>query len=155
MAGLKDSIKAAFTSWPHCIATYVALLGAACLLTFGWKPVKKDFPIYDSPVAESLAHDAATKLGGKAWSVGFTGSMKPLLTGGEIVVTVDKFDDIQVGQVLVYHATYNRNPIIHRAVQKDSYGWLMSGDSAPVSESWARVTKDNYLGTAIVGYRKL
>ena len=154
MAGLKDSIKAAFTSWPHCIATYVALLGAACLLTFGWKPVKNDFPIYDSPVAESLAHDAAAKLGGKAWSVGFTGSMKPLLTGGEIVVTVHRFDDIQVGQVLVYHATYNRNPIIHRAVQKDRHGWLMSGDSAPVSESWARVTKENYLGTAVLGYRK-
>ena len=152
---MRDSLKSAFTSWPHCIATYVALIGAGWLLAFGWKPVKKDFPIYDSPIAESMAHDVAEKLGGKAWAVGFTGSMKPLLQGGEFVVTVDKFDDIQAGQILVYRASYHDKPIIHRAVQKDGYGWLMSGDSSPRSESWARVTKDNYLGTAVAAYRKI
>ena len=56
--------------------------------------------------------------------------------------------------MVVYRASYNSNPIIHRAVQKDLHGWLMSGDSAKVSESWARVTRENYLGTAVVGYRK-
>jgi hypothetical protein len=80
--------------------------------------------------------------------------MKPLLQGGEYVVTVSKFDDIKVGDILVYHASYNKNPIIHRAALKDKHGWLMSGDSSRLSESWARVTKDNYLGTAVVGYRK-
>ena len=155
MAGLKDSIKAAFTAWPHCIATYVALLGAACLLTFGWKPVKKDFPIYDSATPLALAEDAAAKLGGKVWQVAATGSMRPLMAGGEYVVTVENFDAIERGQVLVYHATYNRNPIIHRAVELDAHGWLMSGDSAPVSESWARVTRENYLGTVVVGYRRI
>ena len=152
---MRNLLKSAFTSWPHCIATYVCLLGAAWLLAFGWRPVKKDFPIYDSPIAESMAHDAAEKLGGKAWAVGFTGSMKPLLQGGEFVVTVDKFDDIQAGQVLVYRANYHDKPIIHRAALNDTHGWLMSGDSAKVSESWARVTRDNYLGTAVVGYRKI
>ena len=151
---MKEQLKAAFTSWPHCIATYVALLGAIWLLAFGWKPVKKDFPIYPSDAPELAAHDTAQKLGGKAWAVGFTGSMKPLLQGGEVIVTTDNFDSIEVGQVLVYHASYNKNPIVHRAALKDKYGWLMSGDSAPISESWARVTKDNYLGTAVVGYKK-
>lgn len=151
---MRNLLKSAFTSWPHCVATYVCLIGATWLLAFGWKPVKKDFPIYDSPIADVLAHDVAEKLNGRAWNVSFTGSMRPLLTGGEYVVTVDRFDDLEVGQVVVYRASYNSNPIIHRAVQKDSHGWLMSGDSAKVSESWARVTRENYLGTAVVGYRK-
>jgi len=151
---VREQLKAAFTKLPFCLATYVCLIGAGWLLAFGWKPVRNDFPIYESPIAESMAHDAAIKLGGRAWAVGFTGSMKPLLQGGEYVVTVIKFDDIKVGDILVYHASYNKNPIIHRAALKDKHGWLMSGDSSRLSESWARVTKDNYLGTAVVGYRK-
>lgn len=150
---MKEQLKAAFTSWPHCIATYVALLGATWLLAFGWKPVKVDFPIYvvDSP--KVAATQKAKEIGGKTWAVGFTGSMKPLLQGGEVVVTQHNFDNLKVGEVVVYTATYHDKPIIHRTAQKDRYGWLMSGDSSPVSESWARVTKDNYLGTAVVGYR--
>jgi hypothetical protein len=152
---VRNLLKSAFTSWPHCVATYVCLIGATWLLAFGWKPVKKDFPIYDSPIAESMAHDTADKLGGRAWAVGFTGSMKPLLQGGEFVVTVDKFETIEAGQVLVYRANYHDKPIIHRAVLKDKHGWLMSGDSAPISESWSRVTRENYVGTAVLGYRKI
>ncbi len=151
---MSEQLKAAFTKFPYCLATYVCLIGAGWLLAFGWKPVKKDFPIYDSPIAESVAHETAQKLGGRAWAVGNTGSMKPLLQGGEYVVTVSKFDEIEVGQILVYHASYNKNPIIHRAALKDKHGWLMSGDSSRLSESWSRVTIDNYLGTAVVGYRK-
>ena len=151
---MRKLLASAFTSWPHCLATYVCLIGAGWLLAFGWQPVKRDFPIYDSPIADSLAQDAAEKLGGNAWRVSYTGSMRPLLTGGEYVVTVDKFDEIQLGQVLVYRAPYNSNPLIHRAVLKDKHGWLMSGDSSRLSESWSRVTIDNYLGTAVVGYRK-
>jgi hypothetical protein len=103
----------------------------------------------------NAAQAKADELGGKVWQVGFTGSMKPLLKGGEYVVTVYRYDAIRTGEVLVYTATYHDKPIIHRAVQKDGYGWLMSGDSSPRSESWARVTKDNYLGTAVAAYRKI
>ena len=151
---MKEQLKAAFTSWPHCIATYVALLGAAWLLAFGWKPVKVDFPVYVVANPEMAATQKAYEVDGKVWAVGFTGSMKPLLQGGEVVVTQHNFDNIQAGQILVYRATYYDKPIIHRAIQKDKYGWLMSGDSSRLSESWARVTNDNYLGTAIAGYKK-
>ena len=151
---MREQLKAAFTKFPFCLATYVCLIGAGWLLAFGWKPVRVDFPVYLSDQAALDAQDAATKLGGKAWNVGFTGSMKPLLQGGEYVVTVDRFDDIKEGQILVYTATYHNKPIIHRAALKDKHGWLMSGDSSRLSESWSRVTKDNYLGTAVVGFRK-
>ena len=152
---MRDSLKSAFTSWPHCLATYVCLIGAAWLLAFGWQPVRVDFPVEVAEMPANAAQAKAAELGGKVWQVGFTGSMKPLLKGGEYVVTVYRYDDIRTGEVLVYTATYHDKPIIHRAVQKDGYGWLMSGDSSPRSESWARVTKDNYLGTAVAAYRKI
>ena len=150
---MSDRLKAAFTAWPYCLATYVALIGAAWLLAFGWKPVKLDPPIYSTSNSQEAAIQEAARINGKVWSVMHTGSMKPLLQGGEHAVTVAKFDTVKRGQVLVYRATYNANPIIHRAVEQDKYGWLMSGDSSPRSESWARVTSENYLGTVVAIYR--
>jgi hypothetical protein len=152
---MSDRLKAAFTAWPYCLATYVALIGAAWLLAFGWKPVKVDPFVFQVANSQEAAIKEAARVDGKVWQVSHTGSMEPLLQGGEHVVTVLAFGSVQKGQVLVYHASYNRNPIIHRAVQRDSYGWLMSGDSAPHSESWARVTKDNYIGTVVAVYRNL
>jgi hypothetical protein len=29
-------IKEAFTAWPHCIATYIGLIGAAALIITNW-----------------------------------------------------------------------------------------------------------------------
>ena len=155
MAGLKDTLRAAFTFWPYCLATYVALIGAAWLLIGGWKPVKRDFPVYVVADPAEAAKTAGIALNGQIWAVGNTGSMKPLLQGGEVVVSVKNYPAIELGQVLIYSATYHDKPIIHRAVQKDAHGWLMSGDSSPRSESWARVTEKNYLGTAVAAYRKL
>jgi hypothetical protein len=152
---VREQLKAAFTKLPFCLATYVCLIGAGWLLAFGWKPVRVDFPVEVAAMPANAAQAKAAELGGKVWHVGFTGSMKPLLQGGEYVVTVYRYDGIRTGEVLVYTATYHERPIIHRAVQRDSHGWLMSGDSAKVSESWARVTKDNYLGTAVAAYRKI
>ena len=151
---MKEQLKAAFTSFPYCIATYVALVGAVWLLFFQFEPVRDDPVVREVARAEQAATEAAGRLGGRVWRVGFTGSMRPLMRGGEYAVTVSRFDDVRLGQVLVYSAIYHNNPIVHRAVQKDSYGWLMSGDSAPHSESWARVTAGNYLGTVVEIYRE-
>lgn len=150
---MKEQLKAAFTSFPHCIATYVAIVGAGWLLFFGWKPVKLDPPVHAVVNPEQVARQEAARLDGAVWAVGHTGSMRPLLQGGEYAVTVSRFADVRLGEVLVYRATYHHNPIVHRAVQKDSHGWLMSGDSAPHSESWARVNADNYIGTVVAVYR--
>jgi len=150
---VRDSLKSAFTSWPHCIATYVCLIGAGWLLFVPYIPTKLDPPTYSVANSQEAAIQEAARINGKVWSVMHTGSMKPLLQGGEHAVTVAKFDTVQRGQVLVYRATYNANPIIHRAVEQDKYGWLMAGDSSPRSESWARVTSENYLGTVVAIYR--
>jgi len=150
---VRDLLKSAFTSWPHCLATYVCLIGAGWLLAFGWKPVRVDPPVYPSPLPEAEARKMAEQAGGKVWSVGFTGSMKPLLQGVEYVVSVSSYQTIKRGEVLIYSQPYHNKPIIHRAVEKDDDGWIMSGDSAKHTESWARVTASSYLGTAVAIYR--
>lgn len=147
-------LRSAFLEFPYCIATYVCLIGAGLLLFNPFNPPKIDPPVYLVNNPAEQAESTATKLKGKAWNVGYTGSMKPLLNGGEYVVTVAEYHKVKEGMVLVYSATYHDKPIIHRAVQKDKYGFIMSGDSAPISESWSRVTPLNYLGTAIAIYKK-
>lgn len=142
---MREQLKAAFTQFPYCLATYVCLIGAGWLLAFGWKPVENNPPVY--------FQEAKVGEGQKVWQVSHTGSMKPFLQGGEYVVTEANYDAIQLGQILVYQAPYNKSPIVHRAVQKDELGWIMSGDSAKHTESWYRVTKDNYLGTVVAVYR--
>ena len=37
--------------------------------------------------------------------------------------------------------------MLHRAVMHDRRGWIMSGDNNRWSESWDRVTTENYIGT--------
>jgi len=144
---VREQLKAAFTQFPFCIATYVCLIGAGWLLFVGWEPVKDNPPVYlqETNVGE----------GQKAWQVSYTGSMRPFLQGGEVVVTEANYDAIKLGQIVVYQAPYNKSPIVHRAVQKDELGWIMSGDSAKHTESWYRVTKDNYLGTVVAVYQNL
>jgi len=144
---VREQLKAAFTQFPFCVATYVCLIGAGWLLFVGWEPVKDNPPVYlqETKVGE----------GQKAWQVSYTGSMRPFLQGGEVVVTEANYDAIKLGQIVVYQAPYNKSPIVHRAVQKDGLGWIMSGDSAKHTESWHRVTKDNYLGTVVAVYQNL
>ena len=142
---MREQLKAAFTKFPFCLATYVCLIGAGWLLLVGWEPVKDNPPVY--------VREVEIRAGERAWQVSHTGSMKPFLQGGEYVVTVANYDAIRLGQILVYHAPYNKSPIVHRAVQKDKDGWIMSGDANRHTESWFRVTKDNYLGTVVSVYR--
>jgi hypothetical protein len=149
----RQSLKELFTKFPYYLATYVFLVGIIWLLFFPFKPVKLDPPLHITPNAQGEALLLAHTSNGQVFKVSYTGSMKPLLQGGEWAVTVAAYDKIQLGQVLVYKAPYNQSPIIHRAVQKDKDGWLMSGDSSPISESWFRVTPESYIGTAIAIFR--
>lgn len=147
-------LRSAFLELPYCLATYVCLIGAGLLLFNPFTPPKIDPSTYLVHNPKEQAELTAAKLKGRAWNVSYTGSMKPLLKGGEYVVTVGEYEKVKEGMVLVYSATYHDKPIIHRAVQKDKYGFIMAGDSSPISESWSRVTSLNYLGTAIAIYKK-
>lgn len=150
---LKQSFKELFTKFPYYIATYVCLVGMAWLLFFPFTPKKLDPSTYITPNAQGEALFKAHISNGQVFRVGHTGSMKPLLQGGEWIVTTTDYKSIQLGQILVYQAPYNQNPLIHRAVAKDNLGWIMSGDSSPHTESWFRVTQESYLGTCIAIYK--
>ena len=64
--------------------------------------------------------------------------------------------EIKEGDILDYlgHPNQSRPDFlkrtIHRAVQKDRGGWIMSGDNNRYTESWARVNEDNYFGKVLV-----
>lgn len=154
-----ETLKAAFTRWPHCAATYAGLALLVALLFFRQEPPHTDIETHavDNPFLAAAAH--AGRVGGRVYTVSFTGSMKPLLQGGESVVAVGEFPAVRKGDVLIYDGTLNPygpvTTIIHRAVAKDKGGWIMSGDNNAHTETWSRVTAQNYRGTVVAIYRKI
>jgi hypothetical protein len=84
-----------------------------------------------------------------------TKSMEPLIHGKVYAVIAKRaYASITKSDILVYQGRTNaakadRQTILHRAVLQDKYGWMMSGDNNRWSESWDRVTSDNYVGTVV------
>jgi hypothetical protein len=111
---------------------------------------------YSSQRQALLAASSFAKLaGGSLILTSGTHSMEPLIHGKTYVVIVKRpYAAIAQRDLLVYRGRPNANQaattiILHRAVLHDSYGWLMSGDNNRWSESWDRVTSDNYSGTVV------
>ena len=154
-----ETLKSAFVRWPHCAATYAALALLLALLFFRQEPPLNPIETHavDDPFAAAAAH--AGRVGGRVYTVSFTGSMKPLLQGGEKIVAVGEFPAVKRGDVLIYEGALNpygpTTTIVHRAVQKDAGGWIMSGDNNAHTETWSRVTAQNYRGTVVAIYKKL
>ena len=154
-----DTLKSAFVKWPHCAATYAALALLVALLFFRQEPPLNPIEthVVDDPFAAAAAH--AGRVGGRVYTVSFTGSMKPLLQGGEKIVAVGEFPAVKRGDVLIYEGALNPygpvTTIVHRAVQQDKGGWIMSGDNNAHTETWSRVTAQNYRGTVVAIYKKL
>jgi hypothetical protein len=84
-----------------------------------------------------------------------TSSMEPLIHGKVYaVITKRSFGSIAKSDILVYQGRPNAaaddiETMLHRAVLEDKDGWIMSGDNNRWSESWDRVTSDNYVGTVV------
>lgn len=87
--------------------------------------------------------------------LGDTGSMVPLIPkhGCSAVGKPIPFADVMLGTVVVYRPDWNnKNPVVHRLVAKDKLGFLASGDSTPRTESWERVTADNFSSVIVSLY---
>lgn len=111
---------------------------------------------FGSEAEASLAcRVAAAQAGGMVVQTSGTPSMEPLIHGRTyVVVRKQAFDGIRKSDLLVYMGRLNarasqRTCTLHRAVDHDRYGWLMSGDNNRWTESWDRVTPDNYVGTVV------
>jgi hypothetical protein len=103
--------------------------------------------------ALTLGHTFAASVQGRLIATSGTASMQPLIRGKAYLVVRDlPYDSIAQGALLVYSGRPNaakkdRLTMMHRTVQRDAGGWLMSGDNNARTESWDRVTSSNYLGT--------
>lgn len=89
-----------------------------------------------------------------------TGSMEPTIKGGDIIVVAGKgnrpYASLKAGEIIVYYASWmarDQPPVAHRLITKDRYGWILSGDANPTSESSWRVTEENYVGVVVARYR--
>ncbi len=91
-------------------------------------------------------------------------SMAPALHKGDVVIVDKNPDDIQVGDILIYKATWFPQPVIHRviAIKKDSKGnelYEMKGDNLPVSDP-ELVSKNQIISKVVntipqIGYMSL
>ena len=96
---------------------------------------------------------AATK--GKVVLTSGTHSMEPLIHGRVYaVIQKQDYSAITKSDILVYlgrpnEAKPDRQVMLHRAVDRDSGGWIMSGDNNRWSERWDRVTPTTYMGTVV------
>lgn len=82
---------------------------------------------------------------------GRTGSMTPLIPAapGFYVAKKIQFKDVRLGTVGTYRPEFQVGEFMHRMVAKDKLGYLASGDANPRTESWARVTENNYTGEVL------
>lgn len=136
------------------------MVGAVCLLLAACLPIREDPPlfIYDSHSLASISASLhARDTGGSLYSVLDTHSMEPLLKGGDIIVVAPlPFDELRVGQVITYQATWQppgAAPVTHRVVAKDRLGLILGGDHNAHSEAGSRVTRDAFLGLVVGIYR--
>jgi len=83
-------------------------------------------------------------------AVDYSGSMKPVLMGGERVdVTVVPFDQIEVGQMVVFWPCWKRTPVIHLAIRHEKRGIVTKGIDNR-DEDPGYMTADNFIGTAVI-----
>jgi len=165
------NFKEIFTKKPQCYGVYVSLIIGIAIIVNGFvngsyhKEFIPEFSFASAGEAEKAAQGHVNALAnGFLGKVSYTGSMKPYLVGGEIVV-IDStpFNELKIGEVIVYKAKWtpkNSNLTIHRIVGKDKSGFIMKGDSPKnVTESAingvanARVTEENYGGKVVGIYR--
>jgi hypothetical protein len=145
---------------------FVALLATACLAAFSGcgYPAPIDPPVYRRPTVAQTSEEARLHArdlpggGGVRYLVMPTGSMEPTITGGDYIVVSTKapYEDLQPGEIITYRADWTRPdspPVTHRLVQKDSHGWILSGDANSRSEASWRVTKETYIGKVVAIYR--
>jgi len=63
------------------------------------------------------------------------------------------FNELKVGDIVNYKPQWNNYKLTcHRLVMKDKYGFIASGDNNMYSESFERITEDNYVNKVIVIY---
>ena len=103
--------------------------------------------------------DALKRAGGGAIAISGTGSLAPFIAAAPagsdpsatvmayaVIDSTATFGDIRAGTLCIYAANWTKLPVMHQASAKDSLGWIGSGLHNSRSESFARITPQNFVG---------
>lgn len=141
----------------------VCALVALLVFVYFYKSKKTEYEVFYFNSEQELAISLQIKslqAGGHPVLVLPTGSMRPTVQDYDYVIIIppseQPYDRIKEGDVIMYQAdwTTDNTPVLHRAVTKDKWGWIMKGDNPNNSyENKSRVTAENYLGKLHSIYR--
>ena len=102
----------------------------------------------------------AAPLPGFEITVGWTGSMRPALRGGErLECHLDvPYEDLKPGDIVLFKsyfrpAFHQDQPIIHRLVRKTPRGWITKGDNNERCDV-GLMTESLYIGVVYLNERK-
>ena len=106
------------------------------------------------------------KVFGYSYSAIVTGSMKPKIGIGDIVISKDvDFEEIVIDDVIIFYSKVENKHIVHRVIRIEEDGSLITKGDANTSEDSSPTTKDNYegkvvkvipkIGDLILNYRNL
>jgi hypothetical protein len=123
-------------------------------------PLNAHFTNQSEAFSACVAYAASN--GGTVVTTSGTPSMEPLIHGKTFAVVQNRpYASIALRDLVVYMGRPDgskptRMKMLHRAVEHDGGGWIMSGDNNRWSESWDRVTPQTYGGVvvALFGFSK-
>jgi hypothetical protein len=149
-----------------CLADSLGALGVFALfcmfvMLFGCGPKPdQSIVLWEQPSPQIAAQAHAREITGRAFVVLSTGSMEPLITGGDWIV-VDlrvPYDAIQVRDLLLYQANWlpaDAPPVVHMAAAKLGDEWIMDGIANAHYERGAqRLKRADYRGKVVQVYTK-
>lgn len=91
---------------------------------------------------------------GRTWStVGFTGSMRPVLNGGEIILLQDFTGaTLKPGQIAVFFRSLEFPSVLHRIIEIKNGAAYISGDNSRWSDGWVPLAKISAVVVKIITF---
>jgi signal peptidase len=86
-----------------------------------------------------------------------SGSMEPVMYRGDIVIVDQNPTNVQVGDIVVYHATWFNEPVIHRVIKKykttnGSTYLITKGDNNPTPDPAPALFPDQVISKVVTLY---
>jgi hypothetical protein len=141
------------------VKRWLPVLALLALAGCGPRP-DKNIVLWEQPAPQIAAQAHASEINGRAFLVLPTGSMEPLITGGDWVV-VDlrvKYEQIQKGDIVQYQANWlppTAPTVIHMAAAKLGDKWIMDGiNNAHYERGSQMLTRADYRGKVVQIYTR-
>lgn len=143
----------------HWLFVVGAVIGLAVLLLLArskQRVLERGLP---TRIACTSQLDAQVQAGAGAIAVLGTGSLAPYLPHASpgldplktvvafaVIDPAATFDSIRAGTLCIYSADWTKFRVMHQASSQDARGWIGSGLNNARSESFARITPQNFVG---------